>query len=211
MSAPDTLDPSNPEPSPEATLRLPAGLPVDPRSTVQVDIPRLLSSQSTQKLLRPEPAADPNLTQRLKGGEPPIRRQKVDHPLEAEGQTQNLSLQPQASRPLGWKLPLGLVVLVAVGVVTYVVMSRIPSRTPVVPPAAGATTGAAEAVPSAAKVYLQQAKTGDTHAMRMLGAMYYNGLDVPKDRGKGLYWYRLAAEKGSDAARSELDKIEGGR
>ena len=45
--------------------------------------------------------------------------------------------------------------------------------------------------------------------MRMLGVMYYYGLNVPQDREKGLYWYRKAVEKGSDAARSELSKIEG--
>jgi len=47
--------------------------------------------------------------------------------------------------------------------------------------------------------------------MRMLGVMYYYGLNVPQDREKGLQWYRKAAEKGSDAARLELAKIEGGR
>ena len=36
-------------------------------------------------------------------------------------------------------------------------------------------------------------------------------LNVPKDREKGLYYYRMAAEKGSDAARAELSQIEGGR
>jgi TPR repeat protein len=47
--------------------------------------------------------------------------------------------------------------------------------------------------------------------MRMLGVYYYNGLNVPQDREKGIYWYRKAAEKGSDAARAELNQIEGGR
>jgi TPR repeat protein len=36
--------------------------------------------------------------------------------------------------------------------------------------------------------------------MRMLGVMYYYGLNVPQDREKGLYWYRQAAAKGSDVA-----------
>jgi hypothetical protein len=57
-------------------------------------------------------------------------------------------------------------------------------------------------------VYLEQAKAGDAHAMRMLGVMYYYGLNVPQDREKGLYWYRKAAERGSDAARIELEKLE---
>jgi len=42
----------------------------------------------------------------------------------------------------------------------------------------------------------------------MLGVMYYYGLNVPQDREKGLYWYRKAAEKGSDVARGELNKLE---
>jgi TPR repeat protein len=47
--------------------------------------------------------------------------------------------------------------------------------------------------------------------MHMLAVMYYNGLNLPKDREKGLYWYRKAAAQGSDAARAELSAIEGGR
>jgi TPR repeat protein len=41
--------------------------------------------------------------------------------------------------------------------------------------------------------------------------MYYNGLNIPQDREKGLYWLRKAAEKGSVGARAELSQIEGGR
>ena len=61
------------------------------------------------------------------------------------------------------------------------------------------------------QAYLDQAKAGDTHAMRMLGAMYTYGLNVPQDRENGLYWYRKAAERGSDAARIELGKLEAGK
>jgi TPR repeat protein len=46
--------------------------------------------------------------------------------------------------------------------------------------------------------------------MYMLGVMFDQGLNVPQDREKGLYWKRKAAENGSEAARSELSKIEGG-
>ena len=46
------------------------------------------------------------------------------------------------------------------------------------------------------------------NAMRTLGVMYYNGLNVPQDREKGLYWYRRAAEKGSATAKAELAQLE---
>jgi Sel1 repeat len=212
MSAPEPRNPSTPEPAADETLRLPAGEPVDPRSTVQMDIPKLLSTHATLKLPRRELANDPDQTQRLTlqhGEEPPIRVQKVDHPLETEGQTQQQAHQPTTAKSFGWKRPLGLVaVLVIVGVVLYLFS-----------PGAGSSAGAlsakvgttAEAAPPATEVYLQQAKAGDAHAMRLLGVMYYYGLNVPQDREKGLYWYRKAAEKGSDAARLELAKIEGGR
>jgi hypothetical protein len=70
---------------------------------------------------------------------------------------------------------------------------------------------AAGSLPAGAQAYLEQARKGDANAMRMLGVMYYHGLNVPQDREKGLYWYRQAAAKGSEAARSELNKIEGGQ
>ena len=214
MADPELRDPSHPEPAPDATLRLPAGVPIDPNSTLQLEIPKHLTSHSTLKLHLPEAATDPNQTQRLvlsKGDEPPIRVQKVDQPLETEGQTGESPLRPEGPKPFGWKLPLGLAALVLVGAVTYLVVAKKPSQPAGRPPIPGGISSGPEAVPAAAVVYLQQAKTGDAHAMRMLGVMYYYGLNVPQDRQKGLDWYRKAAEKGSDAARSELNKIEGGR
>jgi len=214
MPDPEPRDPAHPDSAPDATLRLAAGVPVDPRSTVQVDIPKLLSSHSTLRLHLPESATDPNQTQRLvlsKGDEPPIRVKKVDQPLETEGQTGESPLRPEGPKPFGWKLPLGLAVLVLLGAGTYLVVARKPSQPAGRPPVPEGIRSGVEAVPPAAEVYFQQAKTGDAHAMRMLGVMYYYGLNVPQDRQKGLDWYRKAAEKGSDAARSELNKIEGGR
>jgi hypothetical protein len=211
MSRPETDDPSNPEPAPDATVRLPVGAPVDPHSTQRLDLPKQLAAASTQKwpLGGPEPAS--NETQKLvisRPDEPPIRRQKVDPPVETEGQTQNGLLQPEVGRSFGWKLPAALGLLLVVGVATFLVFSK---RTP--PPRFQPTAAVVtiESVPASVQLYLEQAKSGDTHAMRMLGAYYYNGLNVPRDREKGLYWYRKAAEKGSDAARAELNQIEGGR
>lgn len=214
MSAPDTRDPSSPKPSSEETQRLPAGDPVDPRSTVQVDIPKLLRAQETLKLSRVDLGTDPNQTQRLmrqKGEEPPIRVQKVDLPLETEGQTQPQITQPGPGRSFGWKLPLALAVLVTLVSLAYFVSAGWLRTSAGAPSVRAGTLGTVESGASATEVYLQQAKAGDAHAMRMLGVMYYYGLNVPQDREKGLQWYRKAAEKGSDAARLELAKIEGGR
>jgi TPR repeat protein len=80
-----------------------------------------------------------------------------------------------------------------------------------VTPTPAAPPSTAKSAPDAAQPYLDKAKAGDVYAMRMLGVMYLQGLNVPRDREKGLYWYRKAAENGSAAARAELSKIEGGR
>ena len=257
MPDPEQLDPAQPEPAADATLRLPTGLPMDPRSTVQVDISKLLDSHSKPKPLAPEPALD--ATQRLpvgipldpqgtvklkipkdldvhiapkappsapvknpspalkvalpKGNEPPLRIRKVDTPQEVEGQTEKVPTPPVAAKPFSWKLPIGMVGLGILGVVGYVALSRkLPPR-PAARSAGKVTmpTPSESSLPPAARLLLEQARAGNTHAMRMLGVMYCNGLDVPLDREKGLYWYRQAAAKGSDAARAELAQIEGGR
>lgn len=75
---------------------------------------------------------------------------------------------------------------------------------PVPPPPAGTP----EAFQAALKPYLDAARAGDTNAMRMLGAMYYHGLDLPRDRTEGLKWYRKAAESGSQVAKDELRQLE---
>jgi hypothetical protein len=215
MSDPESHDLSNPEPSPEATLRLTGGHPMGPQSTQRMDIQKDLSPPSNQKLPISEPETDPNQTQRIlkpKGDESPIRLQKVHQPAEAEGQTEKTPLPQKARRPFGWMLPVGLGGLVVLGAAAYFVFYREPASQTAPSYLVGTpVAGPAESVPPAAQVYLQQAEAGDAHAMRMLGAMYYYGLNVPRDREKGLYWYRKAAEKGSDAARTELNKIEGGR
>ncbi len=68
--------------------------------------------------------------------------------------------------------------------------------------------GSPEAFQAALKPYLDAAQAGDTNAMRMLGAMYYHGLDLPRNRTEGLKWYRKAAESGSKVAQEELKQLE---
>lgn len=209
-------EPSDPAvPASDATVRLPAGVPDDPYATQRVNLAKDLGIDTTQKLPVGAPAASSEATLKLartRMDEPPIRIQRVDPPAEAEGRTQDRPMAPSAPRPLNWRWPLGLGALVVLGAVVFLLIPRGPS------PSHGSIVGAssrpaatAEALPPEVQAYLERAKAGDTHAMRMLGAMYLQGLNVPRDREKGLYWYRQAAEKGSDAARAELSQIEGGR
>jgi TPR repeat protein len=62
-------------------------------------------------------------------------------------------------------------------------------------------------IPPALRQYYEQAHTGDARAMRMLGTLYYNGLNVPQDRDEGIRWYRKAAAAGSVAARKDLEQL----
>lgn len=213
MSDPEVPAPNRPDSDPEATQRLTVGAPSDPFSTQRLN----LSASPTA-----DPAADPTTkaTVKLKFGEPgetqklvlplagdpPIRVQKTDEPARAEGQTQMRPANTAGARqPIRWKMPLAVACLAGLGILGYLWLVRGPAP---IPPAAMHEVAPAEPIPAGAQVYLEQAKTGDAHAMRMLGVMYYYGLNVPQDREKGLYWYRKAAEKGSDAARAELARLE---
>ena len=177
----ETPDPKNPEPELNLTMRLPVGERVRPHGT-----PRLVF-----------PGPD----------EAPLRVQKVDQPLEAAGQTMKVTFGP-ASKPLRWKVPLILGSLVVLGGGAYLAFFR---NSAVPPSPQPKPVPSIESVPPAAQATLEQAKAGDVRAMHMLGLMYYNGLNLPRDREKGLYWLRKAAEKGSVGARAELSQIEGGR
>ena len=63
------------------------------------------------------------------------------------------------------------------------------------------------AVPPALRPYLDRAEEGDATAMRMLGTMYYNGLNVRKNKQEGIRWFRKAAASGSVAARKDLEQL----
>ncbi len=202
---------------PEPTVNLGALLPGDPRSTQQLNISNIISQHldlgGTSHPTHPEPSSSSEDTHKMprpKLDDPPIRVQKVDQPAEAVGQTQRLPLPAEARQTFGWKLPLALGVGVLVVAATILVVARGRAPQAAIVPASELSPIATESVPPGAQAYLDKAKAGDVHAMRMLGVMFYNGLNVPQNREKGLYWYRKAAENGSEAARSELSKIEGG-
>jgi len=219
MRDPESTDPALPTPSPDDTVRLSAGTPADPYATQRLNLSKDLGIDATHKLPVGNPVAASDQTLKLtrpRMDEPPLRLQRVDQPAGAEGQTQNLPLHPTAPKPFDWRWPPGPGAVVGVGGGAFLVFSKGP-----VPPSTRLSAGpgvgnpepigASGSLPPDVQAYLEQAKAGDTHAMRMLGAMHLQGLNVPKDREKGLYWYRKAAEMGSDAARSELNQIEGGR
>jgi TPR repeat protein len=68
---------------------------------------------------------------------------------------------------------------------------------------------ALEALPPEVRAKIREADQGDVQAMHHLAIWYYYGINVPKDRDRGLEWYRKAVAGGSDAARQELAQIEG--
>jgi TPR repeat protein len=61
--------------------------------------------------------------------------------------------------------------------------------------------------PPVVRPYLDRAAQGDPNAMRMLGTMYYNGLNIRQDRKEGVRWFRKAAAAGSVAARRDLEQL----
>ena len=62
-------------------------------------------------------------------------------------------------------------------------------------------------IPPALRPYYDGAQAGDVSAMRMLGTMYYNGLNVRKNKPEGLRWFRQAAAGGSVAAQKDLEQL----
>ncbi len=207
----------------EATQPLLAGEPVGPEITQKLQLPL----EATQQLTAGEPT-DPARTQRMALPiEPTVKGllprhegdvgQAPDRTLLNPGIPPILvpaatPLVPPTPTPFSWKLPAALVGLVVLGIAGYLVLSRLP-----VPPPSASTPSprpavvvphAGEVLPASVQGYVDKAQAGDVNAMRMLGAMYYNGLNVPRDPVKGLAWYRKAAEHGSMAARAELDKLE---
>jgi hypothetical protein len=64
-----------------------------------------------------------------------------------------------------------------------------------------------EEIPPVLRPYLDKAAQGDSGSMRMLGTMYYNGLNIPQNRKEGIKWYRKAAEAGSVAAKKDLEQL----
>lgn len=151
------------------------------------------TAQSPEAKLQSSEAADPEVTVRLTA--PPVLRPLAPPPPGGIGSG--------GGGRRAWRVwVLGALVLLAGGSLAGYLLGSFgrhpaPSR-----PAAEAPP------PPGLQIYLEQAKAGDPHAMRMLGLMYYYGLDVRQDQARGLAWYRRAAATGDPAARAELAKLE---
>jgi len=132
-------------------------------------------------------------------------------PIPLAGPARSSVDAPAAPRP-----PLCCWVAVAASLTSVVLAILLWQRTPAAPAAVPVTApvpqappaGSPEAFQAALKPYLDAAQAGDPNAMRMLGAMYYHGLDLPRNRAEGLRWYRKAAESGSAVAKEELRQLE---
>ena len=185
-----------------STLEMPLpklGVHVEP--TQQPSVPQI-QAESTLKMPLPDLKVPAEQTQRIE--RPVLGEPSLPLPVWVEP---DATVSQAAGFP--WKLPVALLLLALAGGVAaaYLYLNRSPTRqTP--PVRALAPEVVPEVVPEGARAYLDQAKAGDANAMRMLGVMYYNGLNVPQDRAKGLYWYRQAAETGSETAKAELAQLE---
>jgi hypothetical protein len=65
-------------------------------------------------------------------------------------------------------------------------------------------------IPAVLRPYVERAKEGDTKAMRMLGTMYYYGLNVKMNQEEARRWFRKATEAGDPTAQNELQQMEAG-
>ncbi len=206
MSAPKPPKTPGPEPAPDVTLRIRAGETEDPFGTQRLTVAEVAQAGRTQKL--PVGVEHPGSPEGPSASVPPRRLVREDAPAEAEGLAAPRTPTSQTQQHRGWKLPALLISLVVIGLAAYFLLASGQATSPV---SETPVAAASPAIPEAVAVYLGRAQAGDAHAMRMLGVMYYYGLNVPQDRQKGLDWYRKAAAHGSEAARDELKKLEAGQ
>jgi hypothetical protein len=191
----------HPETAPDATRHLAIMPSQEDFGTQRLDVNQCL------ELGKEASAEEAGGTQRLDLSTPGMPSASDQRPVPpAVIPAPTLRLEPTPPSSMGWKLPVAMALLAVAGLVGYRMFSARAVTPPALPPS---ETPAVEAIPPGAKAYFDQAKAGDANAMRMLGVMYYYGLNVPQDREKGLYWYRQAADKGSETARAELNKLEG--
>jgi hypothetical protein len=150
---------------------------------------------------------DPAATVALKGG---LKIEAPRDTVKVEGaNTPTLKLSGDGPEPkrltwLPWALGLLLVGGTVAGVFWWLGRPTQPA-----PTLEAKLPAPAEKLPPEVEAKVREANQGDVHAMHALAIWYFYGINVPKDRERGLEWYRKAAAAGSDAARQELAQIEG--
>jgi len=172
-----------------------------------------MSENSAHDKTDPGIPMDPDATQVLKTGEPKLQdtqpmRIIPPPPRQETVTTQSLHVvaplpearqaPARASRPLLWVFGILAVAILGGSVAYYFLYPGGEAPAP---------AQAREEIPAALIPYLDKAAQGDSGAMRMLGTMYYNGLNVPMDRKEGVKWYRKAAAAGNVAARKDLEQL----
>lgn len=155
-----------------------------------------------------DPNLDPLATVSLKAGVPqdPYGTVRISSP----GVGLNLPGTPPLRRRAWLPWVIGGVAAAGITLGVWLWSSHAPETTQEVvalpsPPAA------LESLAPEVRALVKEADGGNVHAMRTLALWYYYGLNVAKDREKGLVWYRKAAAAGSSAARQELAQIESGQ
>ena len=120
--------------------------------------------------------------------------------------TQPIPLGPPPARPRRLRNWIGGIIAVAIlaGAALSYLRER-PSALPGTEPMGAFRSQ--KSIPPTLRPYYDKAVTGDASAMRMLGTMYYNGLNVPQDTREGIRWYRKAAAAGSVAAAKDLEQL----
>jgi|GEM_PF-393004 len=199
-----------PLPVPASTQILPTGLPELPRS-LETQVMATEEPGKTQVLHTAPPAPAKNWQTQVM---PPEVR-TIELPPD------QLPSAPRKGMPLwGWAGLAALVLGLTAGALYFLrpdllglgtpdssakeATANEPSSSQAQPQA---SEEAAPEVPPALRPYLEKAEKGDAAAMRMLGVMYYNGLNVAKNEKEGLKWYRKAANAGSKAAQKELKQM----
>jgi hypothetical protein len=220
MSEHSAHDKTDPGIDLDATQVLKVGPPADPLATqvlqtvpgpADTQVVKTVPAPGDTQVLKTAPA--PGDTQVLKtvpapGDTQPLKIGAPKAPEPGTTTTQNLKVErhlpeerPAPKRSSGTLLWVFGILAVAIlgGSLAYYFLYPSDEPPPVVQ--------VKEEIPPALAPYLEKAGQGDASAMRMLGTMYYNGLNVPRDRDQGIKWYRKAAAAGSVAARKDLDQL----
>ncbi len=155
-----------------------------------------------------DPNLDPLATVSLKAGVPqdPYGTVRISSP----GVGLSLPGTPPVRRRAWLPWVIGGVAAAGITAGVWIWSTRTPEATQEVV-ALPSRPAALESMPPEVRALVKEADGGNVHAMRTLALWYYYGLNVPKDREKGLEWYRKAAAAGSAAARQELAQIESGQ